>query len=360
MMNPYLRKISETLLKHDAIPLFGNTPSFDFKRFSSLLASRFGVQHLSVNAKEQGWKKENEIKAGLGRNLMTIPLGLTPLEGTIFWIMPEADIAKLTAWMLHGKTKTRALSSELLQEGFYRYLLLETLDALQNEETFQGLTLHLSEDGSPFETASFCIDVEISFEKQSCWGRLVLPPVFRKSWVRHFASRAPHLSETAKKTEVFAHVKTGSVTLTLKEWKGLSEGDFVLLDEGGYDARKSMGAALLTFGDTPLFNVKIKHNKIEILDYAFYYEEPMTEKSRPAGSKEEMASMKEMPLSVSVELARLRITLDQLMQLKPGNMLELPIQSDQDVALTVNGQKVGRAELVYLGEALGIRILEIG
>ena len=360
-MQAHLRKISDALLKKDAVPLFGNAPSFDFKRLSSVLASRFGVQSLSIHTKEQGWKKESEIKAGLGRNLMTTPLGLTPLEGLIFWIMPEADIAKLTAWMLHGKTKTRSLTSEILQEGFYRYLLLQTLDALQNEEPFQGLTLHLSEDGSPFETASFCIDIEIAFENHSCWGRLVLPPSFRKSWVRHFAGKPPHPSaETAKSTEVFASIKTGSVSLTLDQWGNLSEGDLVLLDEGGYDARKSMGTAHLTFGNTPLFNVKIKHNKIEILDYAFYYEEPMTQKSRPAESKEEMASIKEMPLTVSVELARLRITLDQLMHLKPGNMLELPVQSDQDVALTVNGQKVGRAELVYLGEALGIRILEIG
>jgi flagellar motor switch/type III secretory pathway protein FliN len=53
------------------------------------------------------------------------------------------------------------------------------------------------------------------------------------------------------------------------------------------------------------------------------------------------------------------MTLDQLMNLTPGNTLEIPIHPDQGVSLTVNGQKVGRAELVYLGEQLGLRILEI-
>ncbi|HEV7737332.1 MAG TPA: FliM/FliN family flagellar motor switch protein, partial [Chlamydiales bacterium] len=69
---------------------------------------------------------------------------------------------------------------------------------------------------------------------------------------------------------------------------------------------------------------------------------------------------KELPMNVTVELARLRITLEKLIQLVPGNMIELPIQPDQPVHLTVNGQVIGKAELVQLGETLGIRILEIG
>ncbi len=77
-------------------------------------------------------------------------------------------------------------------------------------------------------------------------------------------------------------------------------------------------------------------------------------------AEEESVTIKDVPLSVSVELARLKITLDQLMHLNPGNMLTLPVHPDQGVVLTVNGKKVGRAELLYLGESLGIRILEIG
>ena len=74
----------------------------------------------------------------------------------------------------------------------------------------------------------------------------------------------------------------------------------------------------------------------------------------------EAIALKELPIYVTVELARLKISLDKLMHLNPGNMLELPIHPNQSVTLTINGQKVGRAELVYLGETLGLRILELG
>ena len=74
----------------------------------------------------------------------------------------------------------------------------------------------------------------------------------------------------------------------------------------------------------------------------------------------EVVALKELSLYVTVEIAKLKITLDELMHLNPGNTLELPVHPDQGVSLTVNGQKVGRAELVHLGEQLGLRILEIG
>ena len=87
---------------------------------------------------------------------------------------------------------------------------------------------------------------------------------------------------------------------------------------------------------------------------------PLQDEPRKFPSQEmEPVSIKELPLDITVEIGRIRITLDQLMQLTPGNQLELPIHPDQGVNLTVGGNKIGRAELVYLGEQLGIRILEI-
>src|SRR5205085_5419902 len=57
------------------------------------------------------------------------------------------------------------------------------------------------------------------------------------------------------------------------EWKNIKEGDFVVLDRGSYDPRHEAGIAMLMLGPTPLFNVKIKQNKMELVDYAFRSEE---------------------------------------------------------------------------------------
>ncbi len=48
----WLRKIAAELPPHDAIPLYGKSPPFDWPRFSSMLASRFGISKLSIRAGE--------------------------------------------------------------------------------------------------------------------------------------------------------------------------------------------------------------------------------------------------------------------------------------------------------------------
>lgn len=362
----WVRKVAAEVPELNAIPLFGNAPAFDWRRFGSLIASRFSLPHLEIHAKEQTWREPDELRKGLGKQLTVYPIAVSPV-GVVYWMMSQDDIAKWTSWMLKPDGKTPAMTSEILQEGFYRYLTLEVLEAAQGMQPLQGLTLHLSEEERALQEKAFCIDVEIERESRSCWGRLAIPAPFRTEWVRHFEAMPSEYTSTelSRQIELVLGVRTGSVKLSQSEWKNLSEGDFLLLDRGSYDAHRNTGAAFLMLGPTPLFNVKIHNNKLNLIDYAFYYEDNMEQKGgeashKPRPAEGEVVAIKELPLFVTVELARLKMSLDQLMRLNPGNTLELPIHPDQSVSLTVNGQKVGRGELVYLGETLGLRILEIG
>jgi len=364
----WVRRIASELPELASIPLFGNSPPFDWNRLSSSIGKRLDISQLAFHPREQVWREEAEIGKNLGPNLLTIPLAISPL-GTAFWIMSREDMIKLTSWMMKSASKGRPLSSEILQEGFYRYLILEALDVIQEIGPLKDLTLQLSEEGEGLLGKAFCIDVEIHLEQKSCWGRLAIPVELRSAWVQHFSHMQSEYipAEIARQTQLVMGVKVGSVLLRQGEWEEIREGDFLLLDQGSYDAHKGTGMATLMLQSTPIFNAKIKHNKIELVDYAFYYEDTMEQRDQKqergaklSPAEEEAVTLKELTLPVTVEIARLKITLDQLMHLTPGNMLELPIHPDQGVSLTINGQKVGRAELVYLGEQLGLRILEIG
>ncbi len=364
----WVKRVSENIQKLDEIPLFGTAPRFDWHRFSSHLASHFGLQQFHLHPKEQKWRSIPEIHQGLGGQLIVVPIHLSPLPSPLYWAMAHADREKLTAWMLNGSSQGKSFSSDVLQEGYYRFLLLEALNTAQNLDPFKHFTLQLGEEAPLPEEDAYCIDVEFSFDGKTCWGRLIVTASFRESWVYHFSAFPSEYvpTELAKKLEMVIGIKTGSVLLHQQEWSELKKGDFLLLDPGSYNPRKSEGMATLMLGPTPLFHVKIKQNKIELLDYAFTHEDTMQEqKSAPSPQKleapqEEAVPIRDLPIYVTVELARLKITLDQLMNLNAGNMLELPIHPDQGVSLTVNGQKVGRAELIYLGEVLGVRILEMG
>ena len=364
-----VRKIDSALIQLDKIPLSGNAPHFDIEQISSLVASHLGSPSLKIEIEDCSWREPAKIKESLGSSVLSLGIAFTPLAGLAIWLMGREDLAHLTSYLMNGEKHAITINSEILQEGFYRYLALQTLDALQGLEPFKDFTLKLSEENDFTTEDAYCIDIKISFDRCSCWGRLVLSGQFLTSWQRHFSSLRElfSLSPIAKNIEVPLSLSAGFVHLTAKEWKSIKEGDFVLLERGGYDPRHQEGMATLMLNTTPLMHVDIKENKLKLLDYVRAYEENMKESEETPNMKEneetppeEQRSMaiKELPLTVIVELARLNMTVDQLMKLSPGNFLEIPIHPEQEVALTVNGQKVGRGELVYLGEALGVRVLE--
>lgn len=370
----WLRRIDEKLRLHDAIPLFGNTPPFDLEKFSTLLSDRFAISHpLQIRFHSHQWKSEGDLKEGLGIDPFVLSFNIGSMDGMAFWIMPKEEAVKLSTWMLNGKTKERPLSSEILVEGFYRYLTLETLDVISQIEPFVKTAVLLNERTHLPEGDVFCIDVETQFENRTCMGKLAIDAKLQQSWAQHFSGFSDSaFSKINQLTEIDVGVKVGSSSLSLQEWEGLKKGDFLLLEKESYDARKKTGVAFLMLGSMPLFTVRIKQNKLLLLEYAFTTEEDMEEPNENkenlfSASLEQLPSteetpiaLKNVPVQITVEIARFHMTLEKLMQLTPGNFIELPIHPDQAVKLTVNGKTVGKAELVHLGEALGVRILELG
>lgn len=372
----WIRRIAAEMPELNTIPLFGNSPPFDWSVFSSMMASSFGLPKMAIRPKDQLWRELPTVKKGLKAGSQTLSIHIAPI-GNVYWLISNEDLAKLTTYLIRPSQKNRPSLSEIFQEGFYRFIVLQTLDKIQTLEPFTKLTLQISDEEVDFESMNkergedfdkaFCIDIEIDLEEKGCWGRLVLPQEFRTKWIQHFSHLPTEYfpKQIAEQIPLTLSLKTGSIKLRREEWDEIEVGDFLLLDQGSYDAHKGTGICLMMLGTTPVFNAKIKQGRVEVIDYAFYYEDNMEKKgegplqANGASPTGEMASLKEMPLYVTIEIARLKMTLDRLMHLAPGNTLELPVHPDQGVSLIVNGQIVGRAELVYLGEQLGIRILEV-
>lgn len=66
----------------------------------------------------------------------------------------------------------------------------------------------------------------------------------------------------------------------------------------------------------------------------------------------------EIPLTVIVEVGRLQISIQKLMELEAGNLLELNIHPENGVNLVVNGAVIAKGELLKIGDSLGVRILD--
>lgn len=89
-------------------------------------------------------------------------------------------------------------------------------------------------------------------------------------------------------------------------------------------------------------------------------EHPVTPAPVAVEKEEKIISPEEIPLKIVVEVGRVQMSVQQLMELQPGNMLDLHLHPEDGVDLVVNGRRVAKGELLLVGESLGVRILDIG
>ncbi len=87
---------------------------------------------------------------------------------------------------------------------------------------------------------------------------------------------------------------------------------------------------------------------------------PKTDMTAQTGLAPEKAlSIEDVPLCVVLEVGRIQMSVKKLLELQPGNMLELDIHPETGVDMVVNGKKIARGELLKIGEAIGVRIAEL-
>lgn len=76
-------------------------------------------------------------------------------------------------------------------------------------------------------------------------------------------------------------------------------------------------------------------------------------------SASDLEAVFDVPVSVSAVLGRTRIEVGDLMNLKPGTVLELDRRVGEAIDIYVNDRLVARGEVVLVDEKLGVTMTEI-
>jgi len=79
----------------------------------------------------------------------------------------------------------------------------------------------------------------------------------------------------------------------------------------------------------------------------------------PAPALTDMELIADIPVQLSVELGRTRMTIKQILQLGRGSVIELDSQAGQPMDIYINGHLIAQGEVVVVDERYGIRLTDI-
>ena len=87
----------------------------------------------------------------------------------------------------------------------------------------------------------------------------------------------------------------------------------------------------------------------------------MSQQQQPVSANRPAAAVAalDVPVTLTVELGRVNLSLTQLADLKPGDVVELLRHSRAPVELTSSGRLVARGELVLIDADLGVRVTNV-
>ena len=67
----------------------------------------------------------------------------------------------------------------------------------------------------------------------------------------------------------------------------------------------------------------------------------------------------DIPVTLSMELGRTRISIQELLQLNSGSVVELQRMADEPMDVLVNGTLVAHGEAVVIGDKFGVRLTDV-
>lgn len=89
-------------------------------------------------------------------------------------------------------------------------------------------------------------------------------------------------------------------------------------------------------------------------------EKPVTAPVSPSSENKRPITPEQIPVTVVVEVGQVQMTMEQLLKLEPGNLLDINLHPENGVDLTINGKVVGKGELIRIGDVIGVRVLQLG
>ncbi|MFY7842772.1 MAG: type III secretion system cytoplasmic ring protein SctQ [Rhabdochlamydiaceae bacterium] len=398
----WIKQLSPNLQHLEQIPLWNGNFKFPLDKVVDWLKNEFDLKHLSIQISEA--KFISSPFQGLAKDLNILPISVIPLESSCFWLCALNDLGSLNRLFLSPQPTIKGLSDPKLQEGFYYFLCSSFLAGLKELNIFKQLSLNIGSD-SLKESEGVAYDITLSVDQISVYTRLFFPKSFHEEWqqkVENVLELKNH-SSLGKKIILDIHLKIGTTVLSPSDWASVKKGDFILLDKCSFDPNTRKGYVDLSLPSHRLFRGEYKDSQIKIKDYIFYeqdnlsmdkqdiFEEDLPDDSNHHSQNDEEnhelessalsfeeeeeevqqedldpfpvsedLKPNEIDLTFHLEICRLQLSLEKLLQIKEGQLIPLSYKAEDKVNLVLNGKVVARGEVVKIGDHIAFKVSEMG
>jgi type III secretion protein Q len=243
------------------------------------------------------------------------------------------------------------------------FALAASLDAL---EATLGWRLALASIGAPHKGSSRPDLVALSFALAFArFGAFIcelrLAPGRAVDVIRNLDRSTGFVSADVD-LPVQVSLRFAAATLTVGDVHDLSPGDVVVVDEHcGAD-----GSAVAVIAEHLVAPIELNSAGGVLAAYPTRgcgspWEWSMdNNKSEPSRRPvPDALGLDELPLRIVFEVGRLELSLGDIRQMAPGTVLPLVRPFDEALDIVANGRRIGRGEIVRVGDSLGVRVIRL-
>ena len=355
---------------------FGKSPVFPLDSYIERVRSFLDLKDLEITLIKADYIKPEAVLKFAGANPTIIPLEFTPLTSAFYLCFSHDDLLALSSFLVTKDFNTTFHEAEL-KKGFFKFFILKILQNFRDFNPFEGLSLRLSDE--PFaQKESYVLDISLKIEGKESFCKLIIPVEFQELFAKFYDKKRIPLKDRVNfnSLNLNLNLTSGSVNLMPNEIKSIKVGDTVILDHSSYQPRTKKGYFKLSYLQIPLFQVKLKEDQLKILDYIQTQRENLMqdkddeelfheefEEENVIGEEEqttieELIDPEKIPLQIHCEIGTFEMSLQNILELKPGSIIPLSKRPEDGVYLTCNQKKIARGELIQLGDVVGVKILE--
>ena len=174
--------------------------------------------------------------------------------------------------------------------------------------------------------------------------------------LQHAAPARLPLAETY--VPVVAILCAGAVRLPLRTLQDLHHGDVLIPDEFPFER----GEAALTFGHRYRAIARLDETGARVrsaLQHSKSIQEINAMEGKGAPRVVGTDDLGDLEIQLTFELGRQTVELEQLRTIAPGYVFPLGRSPNDPVDIVANGRRIGRGEIVRVGDGLGVRLIRL-